>query len=154
MMCFTRATKTLFFIWSLCSTEDKKQIQRCKSYTLTSPNRRLTQQEISGNQSTVSSWRRVGVMNSGCHRGTEEKRVQIWSKEPRFCSLPAHGCPTRDWTFELSSDSSSINLFFKNEKKIIRWRNRINIFTTVGMKLCDLSKPWRFFGHYLLDGSS
>lgn len=154
MMCFTRATKTLFFIWSLCSTEDKKQIQRCKSYTLTSPNRRLTQQEISGNQSTVSSWRRVGVMNSGCHRGTEEKRVQIRSKEPRFCSLRAHSCSTRDWTFELSSDSSSINLFFKNEKKIIiRWRNRINIFTTVGMKLWFV-KALAVFGHYLLDGSS
>lgn len=35
--------------------------------TLNLPNRRLTQRQISGNQSTVSSWGRVGVMNSGCH---------------------------------------------------------------------------------------
>lgn len=105
-----------FFIWSLSSTEDKKHLQRCKSNTLTSPKRRLTQLEISGNQSTVSSWRRVGVMDSECHRGTEEKSVQTRSKEPRFCSQRAHSCSTRDQSFKLSSDSSSINLFFKNEK--------------------------------------
>lgn len=89
-MCFTRATKTLYLKLLL----HRKQKADTKVQELHFD---FTQQEVN---TLRNQWKPIDCqqleksecLDSGCHWGTEEKRVQTWSKEPRFRSQRAHSC--------------------------------------------------------------